>query len=48
MKEILPHIKFIYKRNIRDKKNIYYIIMMSLCSLLVNYYYVRKRIRKSQ
>ena len=35
MKEILPHIKFIYKRNIRDKKNIYYIIMMSLCSLLL-------------
>ncbi len=32
MKQMLPHIGFIFKRNIRDKKNIYYIIMMSVCS----------------
>ncbi len=25
MKQMLPHIGFIFKRNIRDKKNIYYI-----------------------
>ncbi len=35
MKQMLPHIGFIFKRNIRDKKNIYYIIMMSVCSLLL-------------
>lgn len=35
MKQMLPHIGFIFKRNIRDKKNIYYIIMLSLCSLLL-------------
>lgn len=35
MKQMIPHIGFIFKRNIRDKKNIYYIIMMSLCSFLL-------------
>ncbi len=35
MKQMIPHISFIFKRNIRDKKNIYYIIMMSLCSLVL-------------
>lgn len=35
MKQMIPHIGFIFKRNIRDRKNIYYIIMMSLCSLLL-------------
>lgn len=34
MKQMLPHINFIFKRNIRDKKNIYYIMMMSLCSII--------------
>ncbi len=35
MKQMLPHVGFIFKRNIRDKKNIYYIIMMGLCSLVI-------------
>lgn len=35
MKQMLPHIGFIFKRNIRDKKNIYYIIMMLICSVLL-------------
>ena len=35
MKQMIPHIGFIFKRNIRDRKNIYYIIMMGLCSLIL-------------
>ena len=32
MKQLIPHIGLFFKRTIRDKKNIYYIIMMSICS----------------
>jgi len=32
MKQLIPHIGLFFKITIRDKKNIYYIIMMSICS----------------